>query len=365
MAKSLNIPFFPTPPAQYSQAYFAEVTRAFSLFANQVRNPGPERATSLTLTTADGNVATGQLSYNSAEDTIDLTHLNGVTQQIGFETYMRVANDTGATIPNGSVVGFSGVNGEIKVAPYIADGSVPELYFVGVTTFDMLDGDVGPVTVYGKVRGLNTTGTPVGETWAAGDILYASTDTAGAFTKVRPTAPDVVISVAAVLVVDATAGEIMVRPVIPMGLRYGSFDASTDQSIGTVNTATAVALDTTLSANGVTLSNGSRLSVSEAGFYQIDANIQVASSSSSAKTVYFWLRKNGTDVPETTRAMTVDINNGYSTLSLNYTITLQAGEYIEIYWAANSTDVRLDALAASGFAPSSPSVLIKVTQLQL
>ena len=365
MAKSLNIPFFPTPPAQYSQAYFAEVTRAFSLFANQVRNPGPERATSLTLTTSNGSVSTGQLSYNTAEDTIDLTHLNGVTQQIGFETYMRVANDTGSTIPNGSVVGFSGVSGEIEVAPYIADGSIPELYFVGVTTFEMLDGDVGPVTVYGKVRGLDTTGTPVGETWVTGDILYASTDTAGAFTKVRPTAPDVVISVAAVLVVDATAGEIMVRPVIPMGLKYGSFNATTDQTLGATNTATAVTLQGTMSSNGVTLSDGSRLNVSETGFYQIDANIQVASSSSSAKTVYFWLRKNGTDVTATTRAVTSDVNNGFVTVALNYTITLQAGEYIEIYWAADSTNVRLDALAASGFAPSAPSILVKVTQLQL
>lgn len=50
MSKSFSIPFFPTPPASYEARYFAEVTRAFSLFADQVRTPGPERATTITLT---------------------------------------------------------------------------------------------------------------------------------------------------------------------------------------------------------------------------------------------------------------------------------------------------------------------------
>lgn len=366
MAQNTNLPFFPTPPVAYSQQYFAEVTRAFSLFAQQSQVPGPQRATSLTLTTEAGNVDTGQLSYNSAEDTVDLTHLNGVTQQIGFETYMRVTNDTGSTIPNGTVVGFAGVSGEIEVAPYIADGSVPELYFVGVTTFDMADSDVGPVTVYGKVRGLDTTGTDVGETWLPGDILYASPSTAGAFTKVRPTAPDTVIAVAAVLVVDATVGEIMVRSTIPMGLDYGSFDSTTDQTVGTTNTATAITLDNTLSANGVSLgSPTSRIAASQAGFYQVAANLQLTSGSSSAKNVYFWIRKNGVDVPDSTRALTVNINGGFVPVALDYTISLQVGDYVELYWAADSTDVLLDALASSAFAPAAPAALVSVTQIQL
>jgi hypothetical protein len=366
MSRNLNIPYFPNPPAQYNQSYMAQLVQAFSVFANQSQVPGPQQATSLTLTTSPGNVETGILSYNDAEDTIDLQHLNGVVQQIGFETYMRVTNDTGVTIPNGTVVAFAGVNGEIKVAPYIADGSVPELYFVGVTTFDMEDGMSGPVTIYGKVRGLNTTGTPVSETWLVGDILYASTSTAGAFTKVRPTAPDVVISVAAVLKVGTTDGEIMVRPVIPMGLDYGSFDATTDRTLAAINTATAITLDNTLSSNGIARGTPtSRLVVEQAGFYSITASLQLTSGSSSAKNVYFWLRKNGTDVADSTRAISVNINGGFVPISLSYTVSLQAADYVELYWAANDTNVTLDAIPASAFAPRAPSVLVSITQVQL
>jgi hypothetical protein len=34
-------------------------------------------------------------------------------------------------------------------------------------------------------------------------------------------------------------------------------------------------------------------------------------------------------------------------------------------WAADSTDVTLDALAASAFAPAAPSIIVSVTQIQL
>jgi hypothetical protein len=105
--------------------------------------------------------------------------------------------------------------------------------------------------------------------------------------------------------------------------------------------------------------------VSQSGFYQITANLQLTSGSSSAKNVYFWLRKNGTDVSDSTRAITVDINNGLIPVALSYSVSLLATEYVELYWAADSTNVTLNARAALAFAPSAPSVLVSVTQTQL
>ena len=363
-SRSSPIPYFPVPPAQYNQQYFSEIIRAFSVYTQQAANPGPMRATQITLTTSDTNVDRGTIEWNDTENTIDVTMGDGVVQQVGYETYMLVKNDTGSTITNGTVVGFAGVNGEIKIAPYVANSSANELFFIGVATHDMPDEDVGPVTIYGKVRGLDTTG-PGAETWSIGDILYASPTTAGLLTNIRPTAPNAVIVVAAVLSVSATEGEIMVRPAIPIGLDYGSFDSTVDQTLGAINTATAVTLSNTLVSNGVTLTSGSRLNVVEAGYYQIDATIQLTSGSSSAKNIFFWLRKNGSNVADSTRAVTVDINSGYLPISLNYTISLAASDYIELYWAADDTNVTLDAIAASAFAPASPSVLVNMSQLQL
>ena len=64
MSRRLVRPYFPIPPAQYQQNYFTEVIRAFSVFLEQVQNPGDVRATDLTLTdlqTDDSGLETGAL----------------------------------------------------------------------------------------------------------------------------------------------------------------------------------------------------------------------------------------------------------------------------------------------------------------
>lgn len=362
MSRPTPIPYFPVPPVDYDQRYFAELVRAFSVYTQQAANPGPLRATGLTLTEATGNVDRGTLSWNIAEDALDVTMGDGVVAQVPFETFMRVKNNTGSDIPNGTVVGFSGVGTEIEVSPYLANSSAIELYFVGVTTYDMSDGDIGPVTIYGKVRELDTSA------FSVGDILYASPSTAGAFTNVRPTAPDAVVAVAAVLVSDATAGEIMVRPTIPIGLDYGAFYSTVDQTLSLAGTANAqaITLSAALTANGVSIGTpSSRLIVSQAGFYDVALNLQLSSGNASAKTIYVWLRKNGVNVANTTRLFTTDINSGYTPLEVTYPISLQASDYVEFMWASSDTAVALDSVSGLSGAPDAPSVIVTVTQNQL
>lgn len=369
MATNAPAPFFPTPPGEYNRQYMAQLVRAFSVFVQQVNNPGEIRGTTLTLNPAGEKINTGTLSYNSVEDTFDLTHLHA-TQQIGFETYMRCTNATGSTIPNGSVVYFSGVNDDIEVAPLLANGSVNELYFVGVTTFEMLDGDTGPVTVYGKVRTLNTTGASVGETWVAGDLLYASPTTAGKFTKVRPTAPNDVISVAVVLVVSATVGEILVHPTVPLGLSYGVFSDTTDQTVSATATPTLIKMNTTDISQGITVvndggGNPTKITVANAGLYSFAISNQYTSSSSSQKDIQTWLRKNGTNIANSNSYVTTTANGANVVFSTTFTISLAAADYVQIVWASSDTAVSLNAIPATGYSPAAPSVIVSVTQVQL
>ena len=49
-SRRLVQPQFPIPPNAYDAAYMAEIVRAFSVFLQQVINPGDSRATTLTLT---------------------------------------------------------------------------------------------------------------------------------------------------------------------------------------------------------------------------------------------------------------------------------------------------------------------------
>jgi len=74
MASTNPAPFFAAPPAVYDQRYFAQVTRAFSVFVQQTRNPGPNVASTLRLTNlavhADNAAAiTGGLSVDDVYKT--------------------------------------------------------------------------------------------------------------------------------------------------------------------------------------------------------------------------------------------------------------------------------------------------------
>ena len=73
MSRGLNIPYFAEPPAQYNQQYFSQLVQSFALYARGVANPGPWQATELTLTEEAGNTDRGTMSWNTAEETVDLT----------------------------------------------------------------------------------------------------------------------------------------------------------------------------------------------------------------------------------------------------------------------------------------------------
>jgi len=64
MSRNLVRPFFPIPPGQYTQQYFAELVRSFSTYLEQMQNPGEGRHTQLVLTnlqTDDSGLETGAL----------------------------------------------------------------------------------------------------------------------------------------------------------------------------------------------------------------------------------------------------------------------------------------------------------------
>jgi hypothetical protein len=282
--------------------------------------------------------------------------------QASRETFTLVQNSTGATLAKGTVVGFAGVGAAnvLSVSAYLADGSTPSLYILGVLDETIPDnGATGLACVWGPVTGIDTSAFNVG------DILYASPTVAGAFTNVKPTAPDNVIPMAAVLVVSATDGVIFVRPTIEQQKYYGEFTKTTDQTPAAVDTAYALTFDNTEKANGISIgSPTSRIVAAQSGLYQFNVTIQLTSSNSSDKDVWFWFRKNGTDVANSSRLITVSISGGYAPVALIESFSLEENDYIEVMFAAEDTAVTVDNVAATAFAPAAPAVVLSITQIQ-
>ena len=315
----------------------------------------------------------GTLCWNVEDGTLNLTQLNGVVQQIGQEQYAYVRNNSGSTISNGTCVRFNGSsqNGSsrLAVAPFMADGTYPTLYGLGVATQDISDGQLGYVTVWGSVREINTTGSTVGETWQIGDVLYAHPTVTGAMTKFKPTAPHNVMPVAAVLKVDSADGEIFVRPTIEQRMAYGVFIRNSSYDFVSANTAYAIPLTTTETSNGISLSSPvSRVTVSQSGLYQIDITAHFGSTGgqNDRDIGYIWLRKNGIDIPNTMRRCGVDgaLAAGV-TLTSTRVVSLNANDYIEVVIAVSNVRAYLNSSTATAVGPSTAALEINVTQVQL
>ena len=309
----------------------------------------------------------GMLTWNEFEDCLDVVQNDGSILQVGLEHYIEVINKTASTIQNGTVVRFSGVSLEEipEAVPLIADGSVPPLYLIGVMTNSLIPGQRGRATVFGKVRNLDTTGASSGETWQVGDLLYAHPTQTGKLTRIQPTAPNLVIVVAAVLNVSATQGKLLVRTSIFPRLFYGAFSNTTTQTPVAANTPYHVHFDTTDIASGVRVFDLGRIYTDYAGLYSFDFRLQLTSSNSSEKNVYIWARKNGNDIPRSTSKVTISGNGVEVVPSWSFTVSMQAGEYFELMYAATSTSVSIDAPASTSFAPSTPSATLRVTQINL
>ena len=140
--------------------------------------------------------AVGQLAWDVDEGTVALGK-GTISNYLGEETVVlcRNASNTVA-IPKGTAVMFAGTlgaSGRIKVAPMVADGTQPGYVFFGVTAEAIAGSGDGYVSVFGKIKGVNTSA------YAEGAILWCNPAVPGGFTATEPQAPNLKLAVAAVL----------------------------------------------------------------------------------------------------------------------------------------------------------------------
>jgi hypothetical protein len=149
----------------------------------------------------------GRTYWNRDDGTMDVDQYGGTVLQVGQELQYYAKNTSGGTIANGTPVMFTGTvgaSGKLTFGLAVADGSVLADYMMGVATQNIADNEFGYITSFGLVRGFNTTGSPYGEVWADGDLLYFDPATPGTWTNVAPQAPNIDVPVA--VVVNAGAG---------------------------------------------------------------------------------------------------------------------------------------------------------------
>ena len=147
-------------------------------------------------------------------------------------------------------------------------------------------------------------------------------------------------------------------------LHYGAFSDTTTQTIVSINTAYAMTFNTTDEANGVSIgSPTSRIVVAEQGVYNVQFSAQLDKTSGAAANIYIWLRKNGTNVPNTASKVAIQGTSAETVAAWNFVIQLEATNYVELMWSSDDADVVLLAASATSVWPAIPSVICTVTQV--
>jgi len=159
-----------------------------------------------------------------------------------------------------------------------------------------------------------------------------------------------------------------VNTLITSNLYKGNFYDIITQTLAAPNTATPVILRNTdlATTNGISIvtdgTNLSRITFANTGVYNILFSAQLANSGGTAQTVDFWLRKNGStflqNIPNTNGKVQLQGNANYLMAAWNYFVDVTAGDYIQLVWAATSTNVTMVAAAPNGVHPATPSIIV-------
>jgi hypothetical protein len=147
---------------------------------------------------------------------------------------------------------------------------------------------------------------------------------------------------------------------------YGAFSDFTDQTT-TINTATLMGLSVTDFSNEVSLQTGSKITVANAGVYNLQFSVQLQNLDNAPQDVFIWLKQNGTDITGSTGLVGMPARKSagvpfHDIKGWNYFLSMNAGDYVQIYWSTTNADVTIQTYPASG-TPTKPSTASVVATL--
>jgi hypothetical protein len=145
---------------------------------------------------------------------------------------------------------------------------------------------------------------------------------------------------------------------------YGNFYNTATQTLGAINTATRIQMNTSANNNLITLdttTNIGRITFTNAGVYHVVWNAYLFHGSGGTAKSCIWIRLNGTDVAGSGKTENNDSQQNETNLTSSSLINATANQYIEFFWASDSTNVPLTAIAASAPFPATPSFNCTIT----
>ena len=311
------------------------------------------------------NGTPGRLRWNDVDGTLDLTLKRGnVTLQIGQEQHINAYNATPITLLESEhrAVYISGsISNFPAVIPASNQSRRASENTIGVVTENILSGETGFVTTQGLVRNIDMS------QFSAGDTLYLGANDGLLINQ--PPLPPALTVIIGYCIDPSESGSMFVN--VRSGFEYPQYAIAyntTDHSASLADTEELVDLNTPSVLSGISLTDGTRFTVSTPGLYEfvITSQLERVAGSGTAQ-VYFWAKKNGTNVDNTGTqvAMFGNSNTSAVLVTKNLVLVLEANDYVEIAWGTTDTNIHLKSFPASTspLRPLTPSVKITATRI--
>jgi len=152
---------------------------------------------------------------------------------------------------------------------------------------------------------------------------------------------------------------------------YGAFYDTTTQPFLAVGTPQAVRINSQYISNGISIVGGDRITFAESGIYSLSFSLQVINPDNAVHSFDCWLKYMGNNYPNSTTRFDIPPRKSSgvpSYLVANFELTKiaqNAGDYVEIYWHSNSTQLSLAEFPeqTSPAIPETPSVIVNVHKI--
>jgi hypothetical protein len=114
-----------------------------------------------------------------------------------------------------------------------------------------------------------------------------------------------------------------------------------------------------------TTESGSKIFVTRAGAYNLEFSAQIKTTTNQSKPVDIWLSKNGSSVANTNTQLFSPDRKGIYIASWNFISYMEAGDYLELMWYSEDTNLYLSNLPAQDSIgiPAVPSLILTLTQV--
>ena len=146
----------------------------------------------------------------------------------------------------------------------------------------------------------------------------------------------------------------------PVKNNYGLF-YDTSRQPTSVSTATPVKLAFLQLANKINITtntsgNPTRITVTDAGIYHLNYNLQFIKSDAGADELNIWIRRNGSAYLNSNSVFTIQGGNLKNMFSGSYYIDLGTNDYIELFFSVKNVNSILTGSPSTTVTPSRPAI---------